>query len=86
MHSNSNFAVLDAQGGVAYYETGNNGYVKFDANDPIQAPYGFIVRTNHGMSGDRSLDQGIERYLAIQDYMTRAGFENKDTDPWSDAS
>ena len=27
------------------------------------------------MSGDRSLDQGIERYLAIQDYMTRAGFE-----------
>ena len=76
LHSNSNFAVLDAQGGVAYYETGNNGYVKFDANDPIQAPYGFIVRTNHGMSGDRSLDQGIERYLAIQDYMTRAGFEN----------
>ena len=76
LHSNSNFAVLDAQGGVAYYETSNSGYVKFDANDPIQAPYGFIVRTNHGMSGDRSLDQGIERYLAIQDYMTRAGYEN----------
>lgn len=75
LHSNSNFAVLDAQGGVAYYETGNSGYVKFDANDPQQAPYGFIIRTNHGMSGDRSLDQGIERYLAIQDYMTRAGFE-----------
>ena len=75
LHSNSNFAVLDAEGGVAYYETGNKGYVKFDANDPIQAPYGFLIRTNHGMSGDRSLDQGIERYLAIQDYMTRAGFE-----------
>lgn len=75
LHSNSNFAVLDAEGGVAYYETGNKGYVKFDANDPIQAPYGFLIRTNHGMSGDRSLDQGIERYLAIQDYMTRASFE-----------
>jgi hypothetical protein len=75
LHSNSNFAVLDAEGGVAYYETGNKGYVKFDANDPIQAPYGFLIRTNHGMSGDRSLDQGIERYLAIQDYMTRANFE-----------
>ena len=75
LHSNSNFAVLDAEGGVAYYETGNKGYVKFDANDPIQAPYGYLIRTNHGMSGDRSLDQGIERYLAIQDYMTRAGFE-----------
>lgn len=75
LHSNSNFAVLDAQGGVAYYETGNNGYVKFDANDPLQAPYGYLIRTNHGMSGERTMDQGLERYLAIQDYMTRAGFE-----------
>ena len=74
--SNSNFAVLDAEGGVAYYETGNKGYVKFDANDPQVAPYGFIVRTNHGMSGERSLDQGIERYLAISDYATRAAFAN----------
>lgn len=75
LYSNSNFAVLDAEGGIAYYETGNKGYVKFDANDPLQAPYGYLVRTNHGMSGDRSLDQGIERYLAISDYMTRAGYE-----------
>lgn len=74
--SNSNFAVLDAEGGVAYYETGNNGYVKYDANDPLVAPYGFIVRTNHGMSGERSLDQGVERYLAISDYATRAAFTN----------
>lgn len=73
--TNSNFAALDAQGNVAYYETGHKGYVKFDANDPIQAPYGYLVRTNHGMSGDRSQDKGIERYLAISDYMTHAGFE-----------
>ncbi|MBQ9260649.1 MAG: acyl-CoA--6-aminopenicillanic acid acyl-transferase, partial [Prevotella sp.] len=74
--SNSNFAVLDAEGGVAYYETGNKGYVKYDANDPLVAPYGFIVRTNHGMSGERSLDQGVERYLTISDYATRAAFAN----------
>jgi len=74
--SNSNFAVLDAEGGVAYYETGNKGYVKYDANDPLVAPYGFIVRTNHGMSGERSLDQGVERYLAISNYATRAAFAN----------
>lgn len=74
--SNSNFAVLDAEGGVAYYETGYKGYVKYDANDPLVAPYGFIVRTNHGMSGERSLDQGVERYLAISDYATRAAFAN----------
>ncbi len=76
LHSNSNFAVLDAEGGVAYYETGNSGYVKFDANDPLQAPYGYLIRTNHGMSGERSMDQGLERYLAIQDYMTRAAFSD----------
>ena len=74
--SNSNFAVLDAEGGVAYYETGYKGYVKYDANDPLVAPYGFIVRTNHGMSGERSLDQGVERYLAISDYAARAAFAN----------
>lgn len=72
--TNSNFAALDAQGNVAYYETGNKGYVKYDANDSLQAPYGYLVRTNHGMSGDRSMDKGIERYLAISEYMAQAGF------------
>lgn len=75
--SNSNFAVLDAQGGVAYYETGNAGYVKFDANDPLQAPYGYLIRTNHGMSGDRTMDKGVERYMAINDYMTQASFAGR---------
>lgn len=74
--SNSNFATLDAQGNVAYYETGNKGYVKYDANDPAQAPYGYLIRTNHGMSGDRTMDKGIERYLAISEYMTREGFSH----------
>jgi len=74
LHTNSNYGVLDANGGVAYYETGNRGYVKYDANDPLQAPYGYLVRTNHGMSGDRSMDKGIERYLAISDYTSRASF------------
>ena len=50
--------------------------MKFDANDPLVAPYGFIVRTNHGMSGERSMDQGIERYLAMSDYATRASYAN----------
>ena len=75
--TNSNFAVLDAQGGCAYYETGNKGYVKYDANDPAQAPYGYLVRTNHGMSGDRTLDKGVERYLAINEWMTKASFSGR---------
>jgi hypothetical protein len=63
----SNFGVIDAQGGCAYYETGNSGYVKFDVNDPKIAPYGYLVRTNHGLSGDRTMDKGISRYNAITD-------------------
>ena len=37
----ANFGVIDAHGGCAYYETGNQGYVKFDANDPAVAPEGY---------------------------------------------
>ncbi|MBP3774184.1 MAG: hypothetical protein ILA34_02400 [Bacteroidaceae bacterium] len=65
----ANFGVLDAQGGCAYYETGNDGYVKYDANDPSVAPHGYLLRTNHGFSGDRERDQGVERYHAIRHFM-----------------
>ena len=66
---NSNFAVLDAQGGCAYYETGNYNYVKFDVNDPNVAPDGYLMRTNFGTTGNHKLDQGVERYQAITDFM-----------------
>ena len=74
---NTNFGVLDAQGGCAYYETGNNGYVKFDANDPKVAPHGYLVRTNFAFSGDRTKDQGVERFAAISELMEDA-FKNGD--------
>jgi len=69
---NSNFAVLDANGGCAYYETGNYDYVKFDVNDPNVAPDGYLMRTNFGITGNRKLDQGVERYCAITDFMAEA--------------
>jgi len=80
--ANSNYGVIDAHGGAAYYEVGNVKessdhrvrYVKFDANDPTVAPYGYIIRTNHGYSGEREVDKGIERYLAIAEYMLPLGF------------
>lgn len=68
---NSNYGVIDAHGGCAYYETGLKQWKKFDANDPNIAPYGYLVRTNHGYSGDRSMDLGTERYLAMSRYMER---------------
>lgn len=69
---NSNFAVLDANGGCAYYETGNYDYVKFDVNDPSVAPDGYLMRTNFGTTGNHKLDQGVERYCAINDFMAEA--------------
>lgn len=72
MDVNSNFAVLDAQGGCAYYETGNYSFVKFDANDSLVAPDGYLMRTNFGTTGNHKLDQGVERYAAITDFMTKA--------------
>ena len=69
---NSNFAVLDAQGGCAYYETGHYDYVKFDVNDPNVAPDGYLMRTNFGTTGNHKLDQGVERYQAITDFMAEA--------------
>ena len=69
MDVNSNFAVMDAQGGCAYYETGNYSFVKFDANDPEVAPDGYLMRTNFGTTGNHKLDVGVERYQAITDFM-----------------
>ena len=81
MGVNSNYGVLDAKGGCAYYETGDRGFVKYDANNPQDAPDGYIVRTNHGLSGCRDIDQGVERYMAISDLMAQAcrekNFEHK---------
>lgn len=59
---NSNYGVIDAHGGAAYYETGNFKYVKVDANDPIAAPNGIIIRTNHSMSADLSKGFGFNRF------------------------
>ena len=34
----ANFGVIDASGGAAYYETGQQGFIKIDANDPPSLP------------------------------------------------
>lgn len=57
----SNFGVIDAAGAAAIFETGNHTYTKFDANDPVTAPLGFVVRTNFAMTGDGT-GGGYTRY------------------------
>jgi hypothetical protein len=56
----ANFGVIDTTGAAAIFETGGNQYWKFDAADTIQAPDGYILRTNFAINGGGS--GGIERY------------------------
>ena len=76
LNVSSNFGVIDAKGGAAYYETGNYNYKKYDANDPDIAPLGYLVRTNFSYSGDRKQDKGLSRYQAAQDLLYQASLTN----------
>ncbi|MCF8239836.1 MAG: hypothetical protein K9J16_00515 [Melioribacteraceae bacterium] len=58
----SNFGVIDAQGGAAYYEVDHHSYKKFDVNDPAIAPDGYLIRTNYAVSGRDLEGHGYMRY------------------------
>ncbi|MEA3461066.1 MAG: hypothetical protein U9R49_04235 [Bacteroidota bacterium] len=59
----ANFGVIDAHGNAAYFELGNYGFRKYDANDPEDAPNGYIIRTNYSNSGSHGVGGGYIRYL-----------------------
>lgn len=76
LYVNANFGVIDAQGGAAYYETGDYNFKKFDANDSSVAPMGYIVRTNFSFTGDRARDKGLSRYQAAEPLFFNASLSN----------
>jgi len=65
----SNFGVIDAQGGAAYYEICNFGWVKFDVNDPSVAPDGYMFYTNFSRSGEEGKYHGWERFITVEQIM-----------------
>lgn len=68
----AHFGVLDAKGGVAFYEVNNRSYTKFDANDPTQAPNGYIIRTNYSFTGKKDIGYGFIRFQTAQDIFYQA--------------
>jgi hypothetical protein len=46
-----NFAVLDRTGEAALYEIDGSNYWKYNANDTLHAPNGYIIRTNYAFNG-----------------------------------
>ena len=77
MYVESNYGVIDAQGGAAYYEVNNSGWRKIDVNDPKIAPQGYLVYSNHSYTGRLDEGYGYIRYTnadnVIKPHITRAG-------------
>ncbi len=75
IRASSNFGVIDAHGGAAYYETSDKNYVKYDANDKGIAPFGYIIRTNFSFSGDRTRDKGLARFEVASELFYQASLK-----------
>ena len=77
MYVESNYGVIDAQGGAAYYEVNNYTWQKIDVNDPKMAPQGYLVYSNHSYTGRLNDGSGYVRYTnadnIIKSHIGRAG-------------
>ncbi len=60
----ANFGVIDALGGAAIFESSASSYKKFDANDPVVAPKGYVVRSNFSYTGSPQIDPEDESQVA----------------------
>jgi hypothetical protein len=72
----SNFGVIDAQGGAAYYETTNFAFTKIDASNPTAAPFGYLIRTNFSFSGTEKTGYGYIRYDTANELFYNAAAVN----------
>lgn len=55
----SNFGVIDAEGGAAYFEVHDYGFTRFDVAD---APGGYLIRSNWSVTGRKGEGKGYDRY------------------------
>ncbi|MFA6333965.1 MAG: hypothetical protein WCX48_00215 [Bacteroidales bacterium] len=67
----ANFGVIDAEGGAAYYETNNAGFIKVDANDPKIAPEGYLIYTNYSYTGRFNEGMGYVRYQTASEILSK---------------
>lgn len=62
----TNFGVIDAHGGAAYFETCDYSFVRYDAADARQ---GVMVRTNYAYSGTPDEGMGYIRHQNVVDLL-----------------
>lgn len=68
----ANFGVIDARGGAAMFEVDYHRYVMYDANDPKDAPHGYIARTNFSLAGGVNQGAGYVRYMEAEQVLMKA--------------
>lgn len=68
----ANFGAIDARGGAAMFEVDNHRYEMYDANNPKDAPYGYIARTNFSIAGRVNEGAGYVRYMEADRVLMQA--------------
>ena len=82
----TNFGVIDAEGGAAYFEVWDYGYTKYDANDSEQYPDGYILRSNYSFSGREDEGMGYIRYQTAEHLFRKAHAKGALSAEWIFAS
>lgn len=62
----TNFGVADREGNMAYFETTDKAYVRYDVSDSVE---GYLVRSNFAESGSQDGGYGYERHALANDYI-----------------
>lgn len=78
----ANFGVIDAQGGAAMFEVDYYKYTLFDANNPKDAPCGYIARSNFSFTGKVNVGAGYVRYMQEDKLLMPASAMGKITPAW----
>lgn len=78
----ANFGVIDAKGGAAMFEVDYYNYVMFDANNPKDAPCGYIARTNFSFSGKVNEGAGYVRFMQEDKTLLPASATGQITPQW----
>lgn len=76
----TNFGIIDAFGGAAYYEVSSFSWKKLDVNDIKIAPNGYLVSTNFSRSGNEELRPGLNRFLTTEKIIAES-IDNKVISP-----
>lgn len=59
----ANFGVMDAMGGLAYFEVNDKAYKRFNVADN---PNGFLVRSNYSVAGEKGGGYGYLREMSLK--------------------